>query len=553
MSTPFRSSHVLSCITRDTSRVRRYTRNSPSKQLLSSVTRQQNGHRRQVREYSQARPKHEQNRLAQGLALIAAIGAVSFAGLKIYDRYIGKKHIFPLPVEEHLRKALWAGEIHDDPEEAFKSFKDALERAQSVGMDTASDEYLGIIIRMSQMHEKYGEISKAIPIDTYLLLMFQKFLINDLAHLGMISSSSEQYQKAESSLSSLNDSFILDSDKSTELLNSHTGLSQLIESLLNEAAEKAKDGETPNFHKDTPAQKETRHRLYTKYLGVLNHIGLLLTSIQQHGTAVDIFHNVLRYNDLWTRKLSLFPDSGNDTALLSLPQQAAVHNSLGLSLSASGASQVQAFRNWQAALNMFRQVNGKTPTCEEITLLSNMAGARSQISQQYGEDLTLLQKRGALSADVLKSERDTALTAAMGILDTASKVERRIQSPVRTQECDMGCLTITMNRAAFSEELGNYKDAKFRLEEATRLADNLRMKDEQRIEDMGLSGKQPNRESNGPNERWPAVGNSRSGAASGTTNEGPTPGDLALIKLKADCAERIKQLDKKIAGSGTKY
>ena len=85
------------------------------------------------------------------LVILTTFAAGSFAALKIYDRYYGKKSAFPLEVEDKLRQAIYHSEIVNEPSLSYKEFQEALEIADSIDMDQWSDPYLGIKIRMTEM------------------------------------------------------------------------------------------------------------------------------------------------------------------------------------------------------------------------------------------------------------------------------------------------------------------------------------------------------------------------------------------------------------------
>lgn len=99
--------------------------------------------------------------------LIAATGMVSLLTMMAYDEYKRENTQltpYPLPVEQRLRLALHYTHISPDPETASGYFVDALKKAEELGMDPYSKEFVGIRIRFSEMLETFGHMRAAIEI-----------------------------------------------------------------------------------------------------------------------------------------------------------------------------------------------------------------------------------------------------------------------------------------------------------------------------------------------------------------------------------------------------
>jgi len=99
--------------------------------------------------------------------LIAATGMVSLLTIMAYDEYKRENTQltpYPLPVEQRLRLALHYTHISPDPETASSYFVDAIKKAEELGMDPYSKEFVGIRIRFSEMLETFGHMRAAIEI-----------------------------------------------------------------------------------------------------------------------------------------------------------------------------------------------------------------------------------------------------------------------------------------------------------------------------------------------------------------------------------------------------
>jgi hypothetical protein len=99
--------------------------------------------------------------------LIAATGMVSLLTMMAYDEYKRENTQltpYPLPVEQRLRLALHYTHISPDPETASGYFVDAIKKAEELGMDPYSKEFVGIRIRFSEMLETFGHMRAAIEI-----------------------------------------------------------------------------------------------------------------------------------------------------------------------------------------------------------------------------------------------------------------------------------------------------------------------------------------------------------------------------------------------------
>ncbi|KAI9786366.1 MAG: hypothetical protein M1816_008027 [Peltula sp. TS41687] len=73
-------------------------------------------------------------------------------------------HAFPPPVAAKLRRALWYANQDVNPAEAMKYYKQTLEVADEVGMDSLGDEILGVKISLAAFLERLQIYPKAIEV-----------------------------------------------------------------------------------------------------------------------------------------------------------------------------------------------------------------------------------------------------------------------------------------------------------------------------------------------------------------------------------------------------
>lgn len=73
------------------------------------------------------------------------------------------KHTFPLTVAAFLRRGLWAesDKGEKDYQLALKHYLEALEECNELGMDTLSDEYTGIQLKIGEMYERLDMMDEA--------------------------------------------------------------------------------------------------------------------------------------------------------------------------------------------------------------------------------------------------------------------------------------------------------------------------------------------------------------------------------------------------------
>ncbi|RMZ82070.1 hypothetical protein DV737_g2220, partial [Chaetothyriales sp. CBS 132003] len=99
--------------------------------------------------------------------LIGAAVSLSLLGLLAWDEYSRIAPAFsayPAAVEQRLRLALHYTYISPDPDAASRYFREAIEVAESAGMDPLGKEYIGLRIRYAECLEKYGRVRASIDV-----------------------------------------------------------------------------------------------------------------------------------------------------------------------------------------------------------------------------------------------------------------------------------------------------------------------------------------------------------------------------------------------------
>ncbi|KIV92979.1 hypothetical protein PV10_04229 [Exophiala mesophila] len=117
--------------------------------------------------------------------LIACTGMASMLTLMAYDEYKRENSTttpYPKPVEERLRLALHYTHLNPDPDTAAGYFVDAIKKAEELGMDPYSKEFVGIRVRFSEMLENFGHMRASIEILNDVVKDFEKRLSEMDAH-----------------------------------------------------------------------------------------------------------------------------------------------------------------------------------------------------------------------------------------------------------------------------------------------------------------------------------------------------------------------------------
>ncbi|CAK7891990.1 mitochondrial inner membrane i-AAA protease supercomplex subunit Mgr3p [[Candida] anglica] len=104
---------------------------------------------------------------------------VGLSALSAYGYYMWwPKHTFPSSVAKILRKGLWAesenGEV--DFQLALKHYLEALKHCDEIKMDTLSDEYTGIQLKIAEMFERLNMLEDAAFVYNEIATMYLKVL-----------------------------------------------------------------------------------------------------------------------------------------------------------------------------------------------------------------------------------------------------------------------------------------------------------------------------------------------------------------------------------------
>lgn len=108
--------------------------------------------------------------------LYATVGFALFTGYAYYMWW--PKHTFPSSVAKILRKGLWAesdkGEF--DYQLALKYYLEALEHCKEIGVDSLSDEYTGIQLKIAEMFERLNMLNDAAFVYNEIATMYLSVL-----------------------------------------------------------------------------------------------------------------------------------------------------------------------------------------------------------------------------------------------------------------------------------------------------------------------------------------------------------------------------------------
>src|SRR5215469_7965126 len=93
--------------------------------------------------------------------MLFGVGCLIYANYFYLTYIIGNFSKYPEPVAEKLRRALYYDNIDPKPDKALRYYKEALLRAEDVGMDPWSDEVMGMRFRVTGLLERYGHAALA--------------------------------------------------------------------------------------------------------------------------------------------------------------------------------------------------------------------------------------------------------------------------------------------------------------------------------------------------------------------------------------------------------
>ncbi|KAL3229018.1 Protein MRG3-like [Nakaseomyces bracarensis] len=111
----------------------------------------------------------------RGLLRVVGVSALGF-GLWWY---YWPHHTFPSSVAAILRNGLWSetSKYGKNYKRGLKFYLEALEECKRVGVDTLSDEYTGIEIKVAEMYENLDDLDSACDVYDEIMQRYQSFLL----------------------------------------------------------------------------------------------------------------------------------------------------------------------------------------------------------------------------------------------------------------------------------------------------------------------------------------------------------------------------------------
>lgn len=106
---------------------------------------------------------------------VAGVSAIGFGLWWFYWPH----HTFPSSVATILRHGLWSetSNYGKNYKKGLQFYLDALEECKRLGMDTLSDEYTGIEIKVAEMYEKLDDLDAACDVYNEIMQRYQAFLL----------------------------------------------------------------------------------------------------------------------------------------------------------------------------------------------------------------------------------------------------------------------------------------------------------------------------------------------------------------------------------------
>lgn len=89
-------------------------------------------------------------------SILFGVGCLIYANYFYLTYIIGNFAKYPEPVAEKLRRALYYDNIDPKPDKALRYYKEALLRAEEVGMDPWGAEVMGVRFRVTDLLERHG-------------------------------------------------------------------------------------------------------------------------------------------------------------------------------------------------------------------------------------------------------------------------------------------------------------------------------------------------------------------------------------------------------------
>ncbi|EAS27906.3 TPR domain-containing protein [Coccidioides immitis RS] len=344
---------------------------------------------------------------------------------------------FPKPVGDSLRKAIYYTEFELNPVRALHWYKQALIAADQLGMHPFSEEVLGIRLQIPHMLEKAGMMKPAIEV----LEKTQKDCL-------------EWVQNGRRKQMIRNRERARDGNR----IDDPTGT-----------------GEERKAEQEKEAEEERRRGFVMKRAaGVGVKIAELYSSDYVRETdkaekallsAVDLSRAELQHR----REMNLPVSQGDGDYYLNLTEVAFAFNELADFYAERGRSDLSTALYMQSLSLIKEDQQDRPSTCAQVVLLNNIS---SQMAEQ-AQNPTPPPAETTSGTHMPPVSRDQLLNAASEWAKKALDVADKIQPPVRTEECDQGCLTATYNLGEIAEMQGHFSEAKKYYGEAREIAKKI--------------------------------------------------------------------------------
>ncbi|KAK5164934.1 uncharacterized protein LTR77_009599 [Saxophila tyrrhenica] len=325
----------------------------------------------------------------------------------LYRTYIiGAYHNFPEPVAKKLRRAIYFTKTDLQPNEAVKYYRQALQVAEEVGMDPMGDEVMGVKIEVAGLMERIGNWEKAIEVLERMRGDNLKFL---------------------------------------ELYGDREGMEV----------------------------KRTR---------VLGKTVAVCVKLAEHYSNPAIWDRARAEERLVWAVETVFREKQRRDALGLKPEeldeqegQWMSDDEIGAATEALAGNYVEKGQHYLAVPLFLQCLNLKgEKDCHSVTLMSNLASSLAQQSPKAARAAqAFAQSRNIQDPDAPSgpmATRESMVQNAQIWAQKALSAAREIKPPLRTEECDVGCVVATHNLGELAEMLGDTQGAMKKYQEAVGLA-----------------------------------------------------------------------------------
>lgn len=325
----------------------------------------------------------------------------------LYRTYIiGAYHNFPEPVAKKLRRAIYFTKTDLQPNEAVKYYRQALQVAEEMGMDPMGEEVMGVKIEVAGLMERIGNWEKAIEV-------LERMRGDNLKFLELYGSREDMKVKR------------------TRVLGKTVAV----------CVKLAEHYSNPAIWDRELAEERLVWAVETVFREKQRRDGL-----------------GLKVEELEEREGAWMSD-----------------DEIGAATEALAENYVGKEQHYLAVPLFLQCLNLKSEkNCHSVTLMSNLASSLAQQSpraaraaQAFAQSKSL-QDPSAPSGPV--ATRESMVQNAQLWAQKALAVAREITPPLRTEECDIGCVVATHNLGELAELLGDVAEAKKRYLEAVGLA-----------------------------------------------------------------------------------